>query len=225
MAAGQNKRICYVVGAMSLSPSLRPVRAPGDYIIAADRGFDSLMAYGVVPDLTVGDFDSLGRTPDHPNVIALSQEKDDTDMLFALRRGLELGYRRFVLLGGVGGRLEHTLGNLQMLDWLTSQGARGFLAGDKTAATALRDGALSFPASMTGRLSVFPFGGPAEEVTLSGLKFPLKRFTMTNSVPTLGVSNEFLGVPSSVSVGKGCLLLVWEEKGDFYSLLPKLWPD
>jgi len=210
---------------MSLSPALRPIRAPGDYIIAADRGFDSLMAYAVPPDLAVGDFDSLGHMPDHPNVIRLPQEKDDTDMLFALRRGLELGYRRFVLLGGVGGRLEHTLGNLQLLDWLTTLGAQGILAGEKTAATALRDGSLAFPASMTGPLSVFPFGGPAEGVTLSGLKFPLDRYTLTNGAPTLGVSNEFLGAPATVSVEKGCLLLVWEEKGDLYSLLPRLWAD
>ena len=148
--------ICYIAGAMSLTPALRPYPAPGDYVIAADRGFDSLAAYGVTPDLAVGDFDSLGHRPNHPNVIQLPPEKDDTDMLFALRKGLELGYRRFVLLGGVGGRLEHTLGNLQLLDWLTLQGAQGFLAGEKTAATAIRDGArLRFPGGMEGTLSVF----------------------------------------------------------------------
>ena len=147
-------RICYVVGAMSLSLSLRPSPAPGDYVIAADRGYDSLMAYGVTPDLVVGDFDSLGYTPQHPNVTQLPAEKDDTDMVFALRRGLELGYRRFVLLGGLGGRLEHTLGNLQLLDWLSTQGAVGFLAGEKTVVTALRDSSLAFPPTMSGYLSV-----------------------------------------------------------------------
>ena len=101
--------ICYVVGAMSLTPDLRPYPAPGDFVIAADRGFDSLMAYGVVPNLAVGDFDSLGHIPDHNNVITLPVEKDDTDMAFAVSKGLEMGYKRFVLLGGVGGRLDHTL--------------------------------------------------------------------------------------------------------------------
>ena len=215
-------RICYVVGAMSLSLALRPSPAPGDYVIAADRGYDSLMAYGVVPDLVVGDFDSLGYAPSHPNVIQLPAEKDDTDMVFALRRGLELGYRRFVLLGGVGGRLEHTLANLQLLDWLTTQGAAGFLAGEKTAATALRDSTLVFPASMSGYLSVFCNSGTASGVTLSNLKFPLTDYTMSGSFP-LGVSNEFLETPATVSVRQGSLLLLWEERGDFYSLLPKLW--
>ena len=214
--------ICYVVGAMSLTPALRPYPAPGDYVIAADRGSDSLMAYGVTPDLVVGDFDSLGYTPSHPNLIQLPVEKDDTDVVFALRKGLDLGYRRFILLGGVGGRLEHTLGNLQILDWLTTQGAQGFLAGEKTVATALRNGSLTFPPSMTGYLSVFCNSGTAQGVTLSGLKFPLKDYTLLGSFP-IGVSNQFLGQAATVSVEEGSLLLVWEEKGDFYTLLPRLW--
>ena len=217
-----NDRICYVVGAMSLSANLRPYPAPGDYVIAADRGYDSLMAFNVQPDLVVGDFDSLGHTPSHPNVIQLPAEKDDTDMVFALRKGLELGYRRFVLLGGVGGRIEHTYGNIQLLDWLTTHGAQGFLAGEKTVITALRDGALEFPAGMEGYLSVFCNSGTAEGVTLEGLKFPLQNDTLSGSFP-LGVSNEFTGQPARVSVGNGSLILIWEDKGDFYTRLPRLW--
>lgn len=221
----QRPNICYIAGAMSLTPALRPYPAPGDYVIAADRGFDSLAAYGVTPNLAVGDFDSLGHRPNHPNVIQLPQEKDDTDMVFALRQGLELGYRRFVLLGGVGGRLEHTLGNLQLLDWLATQGAQGFLAGEKIVATAIRDGAqMCFPDSMSGYLSVFCNSGIAEGVTLTGLKYPLDRHTLTGSFP-LGVSNQFLGERARVSVTRGSLLLIWEDRGDFYGLLPKLWAE
>ena len=215
--------ICYIVGAMSLTPDLRPYPTPGDYVIAADRGFDSLMAYGVTPDLAVGDFDSLGHTPNHPNVIRLPAEKDDTDMVYALRKGLELGYRHFILLGGVGGRLEHTLGNLQLLDWLALHGAQGFLAGEKTAATCIRDGEMiAFPPSMTGYLSIFCNSGRAERVCLTGLKYPLTDYTLTGDFP-LGVSNQFLGEEARVSVEKGSLILVWEDKGGFYTRLPKLW--
>ena len=214
--------ICYIVGAMSLTPTLCPCPKAEDYVIAADRGYDSLMAYGVPPDLVVGDFDSLGRMPSHPNVIQLPYAKDDTDMVFALRKGLDLGYRRFVLLGGVGGRLEHTLGNLQILDWLTTQGAQGFLAGEKTVATALRNGSLTFPVSMSGYLSIFCNSGQARGVTLSGLKFPLEDAVLTSCFP-VGVSNEFLGQSAQVTVEDGSLLLLWEDKGDFYAQLPKLW--
>ena len=217
-----NDRICYVVGAMSLSMNLRPYPAPGDYVIAADRGYDSLMAFNVQPDLVVGDFDSLGHTPSHPNVIQLPAEKDDTDMIFALRKGLELGYRRFVLLGGVGGRVEHTYANLQLLDWLTTQGAQGFLAGEKTAATALRNGELVFPQSMSGYLSVFCNSGSAEGVTLENLKFPLSDHTLSGTFP-LGVSNEFTGQSARVAVKSGSLILIWEDQGDFYTRMPRLW--
>ena len=126
-------------------------------------------------------------------------------MVFALRKGLELGYRRFVLLGGVGGRLEHTLGNLQLLDWLACQGGQGFLAGEKTAATCIRDGmSVTFPPSMTGYLSVLCNSGRAEGVDLTGLKYPLNGYTLTGSFP-LGVSNQFLGQEASVSVKQGSL--------------------
>ena len=114
---------------MPLSWSLCPHPGAQDFVIAADKGYEALEAYGVPPDLVVGDFDSLGRRPSHPNVIQLPSAKDDTDMVYALREGLDRGFRRFVLLGGVGGRLEHTLANLQALSWLTTQGARGVLAG------------------------------------------------------------------------------------------------
>ena len=215
--------ICYIVGAMSLTPDLRPYPLQGDYVIAADRGFDSLAAYGVMPDLAVGDFDSLGHRPNHPNVIQLPAEKDDTDMVYALRKGIDLGYRRFILLGGLGGRLEHTLGNLQLLDWLTLHGAQGFLAGEKTAVTCIRDGmAITFPPSMSGYLSVLCSSGKAEGVNLTGLKYPLSKYTLTSDFP-LGVSNQFLGTQATVSVEKGSLLLIWEDKGDFYAQLPRLW--
>lgn len=171
----------------------------------------------------MGDFDSLGHRPNHPNVIQLPTEKDDTDMVYALREGLGLGYRRFVLLGGVGGRLEHTLANLQLLDWLTTNGAQGVLAGEKTVATCIRDGdSLTFPATLEGYLSVFCNSGAAEGVTLSGLKFPLDKAELAGSFP-LGVSNQFQGQEATVTVEKGSLLLLWEERGDLYSLLPRLW--
>lgn len=217
-----DKRICYVVGAMSLSMPLCPHPGPNDYVIAADRGFDSLMAYGVVPDLAVGDFDSLGHAPNHHNVIQLPVEKDDTDMMAALRRGIELGYRRFVLLGGVGGRLDHTVANLQLLDWLTTQGAQGILAGEKTVATALRNSSLTFPASMTGGLSVFCNSGTASGVSVTGAKYPLDAAELAGSFP-LGVSNQFVGEPVTISVAEGSLLLLWEEKNDLYRILSRLW--
>ena len=127
-----------------------------------------------------------------------------------------------VLLGGVGGRLEHTLANLQALAWLTTQGARGVLAGEGTVATALRNETMTFPAGLTGFWSAFCLSGQAEGVTLRNLKFELTGHTLSADFP-LGVSNEFTGEAAEVSVARGTLLAMWREQGDFYRLLPQLW--
>ena len=204
----QERQICYIVGAMPLDAGCVLQPQQGDLVIAADGGYASLTRLGIIPHLAVGDFDSLGWTPDHPSLIQLPCEKDDTDMGYALKLGLERGYRRFLLLGGVGGRLDHTVANLQLLGFLSKQGAMGVLYGGGQVSAVLTNGSLSFPADLSGYCSVFCRGGTARGVTIRGLKYPLDNAALSEDFP-LGVSNEFTGVPASVSVADGSLLIVW----------------
>lgn len=201
--------VCFLVGAGVIDPQLRLCVGEDDLLIAADAGWLAVERMGLVPHLVVGDFDSLGRRPDHPNAVVLPTVKDDTDMSAAIKLGLERGYRRFALYGGTGGRLAHTLANLQLLDGLARQGCRGFLAGDGTVAAAVHNGALDFPGHMKGYLSVFCTSGAASGVTLSGLKYELADAELTSSFP-LGVSNEFTGAPARVAVAGGTLLVLWQ---------------
>ncbi len=202
--------ICHVVGAGEFCPrGLTP--GPGDLVIAADGGFAALEGLGLSPDLVVGDFDSLGHRPDHPHVVALPVEKDDTDMHSAIRLGWERGYRAFRLYGGTGGRIDHTLANIQSLAWLASQGGRGWLVGPDWTATVLSDGgALTLEAGRQGTVSVFCLGDRAEGVDIQGLKYGLSDGVLTADYP-LGVSNSFLGGESRVSVRRGKLLVLWYE--------------
>lgn len=202
--------ICYVVGAGEFCPrGLTP--GPGDLVIAADGGFAALEGLGRSPDLVVGDFDSLGHRPDHPHVVALPVEKDDTDMHSAIRLGWERGYRAFRLYGGTGGRIDHTLANIQSLAWLANQGGRGWLVGPDWTATVLSDGgALTLEAGRQGMVSVFCLGDRAEGVDIQGLKYGLSDGVLTADYP-LGVSNSFLGGESRVSVRRGKLLVLWYE--------------
>ena len=213
--------ICYIVGAMPLEPELVPQPKSGDFVIAADGGYASLYKRGIAANLVVGDFDSLGSVPNHPDVLRLPKIKDETDMGYALNRALEKGYTRFVLLGGMGGRLEHTIANLQLLAHLNRQGAVGILAGNGQAATVITGGSFDFPETMSGFCSVFCQSGVARGVTLEGLKYPLEDEKLTGDFP-LGVSNEFLGVPARVTVKDGTLLLIWENHGHLLDLLPVL---
>lgn len=213
--------VCFIVGAGAIVPGLRLSPRPDDLLIAADGGFLTVERMGLVPHLVIGDFDSLGQRPNHPNTVVLPTVKDDTDMSAAIKLGTERGYTRFALYGGTGGRLAHTLANLQLLDGLARQGCRGFLIGDGTVATALHNGALDFPAHMSGYLSVFCSSGTANGVTLRGLKYQLDNAQLTGSFP-LGVSNEFTGAPTYVAVADGTLLVLWQSRDIESNLLRTL---
>lgn len=113
---------CYIYGAMPCGSTEK--LEEGDLLIAADGGYAYLQ--GQKPDLVVGDFDSLGYVPEGEQIIRHPVQKDDTDMLLAVREGLKRGYRKFVLYGGIGGRLDHTIANLQVLAFCRGRAVRLF---------------------------------------------------------------------------------------------------
>ena len=195
---------CVIVGAVPCDLSnIRP--EDGDFFIGADAGCQQLAAANLPIHFAVGDWDS-GKMPKGKEAVTVPVEKDDTDMMLAVKEGLRRGYQRFHLYGGLGGdRIDHTLANLQTLIYLLNRGARGVLYGEKEAITAIRDQSLSFDAPH-GTLSVFSLG-EAKGVTLSGVKYPMEEGTLTEEFP-LGVSNSFLGNDACVSVKEGTLLIV-----------------
>ena len=184
-----------------------------DYVIAADGGLEHTEKLGLTPDVILGDFDSLGFVPEGAEVFPV--EKDDTDAMLSVRCGLERGYRRFVIYGGLDGdRLDHTLANFQTLQYLADRGADGYLVGKKYLVTVVKNGRLSFPEEAEGILSVFCLGPGAEGVTLSGLKYPMENGRLSSGFP-LGVSNHFVGEKAVISVENGSLLVLWDRKNGF----------
>lgn len=201
---------CYVVGAgenfgLNFSP------LPHDMVIAADAGLLYLEQAEIFADLVIGDFDSLKHIPQHPNMRKLEAEKDDTDMLAAVREGLKLGYERFHIYCGMGGRIDHTLANLQLLAFLSQSGKRGLLFDKTNVITAITDQTLAFREIASGVISIFSCTDKSTGVTLQGLKYPLNNAVLTNTFP-LGVSNEFTGRESAVTVKDGTLLVVMPQE-------------
>lgn len=204
------ERTCYIVGAAPLDGRL-PKPGPEDFLIAADGGYASLEAAGIRPDLVIGDFDSLGHVPEHPNVLTHSPIKDDTDLILALRWALERGWKRFELYGALGGgRLDQTVASFQTLLWLRAREARAVLVGDGWNVTVIENGCLRFPPEAKGRLAVFCAGPPCAGVTLRGLKYTLEDSVLTGSYP-MGVSNEFIGETAEISVRNGTLYVLWQD--------------
>ncbi len=198
--------ICYLIGA-GTDTGLDFAPSAGDYVIAVDGGLRYLEKAGISPDLIIGDFDTLGYCPKGPNVIRLDTVKDDTDTLAALREGIRRGYSVFHLYGGTGGRIDHTIANLQLLAFLSREGRQGILHEGETVLTAITEGTLLLPPREAGYLSVFAYTDQAEGVSLQGLKYELTDACLSNTFP-LGTSNEFVGTESSISVRKGTLLVV-----------------
>ena len=178
-----------------------------DYILAADGGLAHVQALGLTPNGILGDFDSLGYVPEDSTLFPV--EKDDTDAMLAVRKGLELGYEEFLLYGSLDGpRLDHTVANFQTLQFLADHGATGHLIGKTQIATLVKNGKLTFPDTATGYISLFCMGSDAHGVTLENLKYPLHDATLTAGFP-LGVSNQFVGKPATVSVREGSLLIIY----------------
>ena len=150
------ERICYVVGAgENFGLDFQP--ATGDLVIAADAGLRYLEEQGIRADLVIGDFDTLKYIPGHSNTIALNAEKDDTDTLAAVREGIRAGYTSFHIYCGTGGRIDHTMANLQVLAYLSANNMRGFLFDNGTVITAITNGSLCFGKILCGYVSVSSF--------------------------------------------------------------------
>lgn len=203
--------VCYIISAGDCE-KINIDKKANDLIIAADAGMNYCRRDNIVPDIIIGDFDSLGRIPDSDNVITLPVEKDDTDTSFAVKYAMEKGYKTFVIFGATGGkRQDHTFANIALLSFISKNGGIGFLVSGDTTITAVTDAKLSFPASLTGDISVFSFDTVSQGVTETGLYYNFTDAIVENSVVT-GVSNLFTGKKSSVSVKKGTLIVYFSGK-------------
>ena len=144
---------CYIFGAGDFTPCTIDLTSK-DLVIAADGGYDYLIRLGLRADVVLGDFDSV-TSPDLWDdaiceKLTYPPEKDDTDMMLAIKLGLSRGYREFAIYGGLGGRLDHTIANIQILIYLSRRGCRGYLIGDNYLMTAVTDGAVHFTADCKG---------------------------------------------------------------------------
>ncbi len=200
---------CVIFGAAEFDSLLLPIEKD-DLTIAADGGIAHLSKLGIAPDVILGDFDSLGYVPQGAQVFPV--EKDDTDVMLAIRHGLGAGFREFLIYGGMEGkRLDHTVANLQALAFLRAEGVRGYLIGREQVATVIKNETAVFDAHATGILSVFCLGKDASGVTIRGLQYALENGPLSADFP-LGVSNHFVGTEAGITVENGKLLLMWERQ-------------
>lgn len=203
--------VCYIVGACKDSyDDMCILKKENDLVIAADGGYDALLKMNITPDLVLGDFDSVLEFPEHKNVIKYPVEKDDTDTFLAYEAGKKLGYEYFVIYGGIGGRIDHTIANIQALSNIAEHSGRAFLLGNGAVMTVIHNSYIEFTEDYKGKISVFSVGKASENVKIEGLKYTAQNILLNSNVP-LGVSNEFVGERAKISVDDGNLLIIWYE--------------
>ena len=201
---------CFIFAAGSFY-GLRESPAAGDYVIAADAGYRVCQSLGIVPDLLLGDFDSMEQPADFANIHRSPVEKDDTDTMLAVKTALEEGCDTIYIYGGTGGkRLDHTLANLQALVYLRRRGARGYLYDDDFVWTVVENEALTIEKEAEwGLFSTFCLGDRAEGIDEVGFQYPLSDAVLTPEFP-LGVSNHILEPTATITVRKGTLAVGWQ---------------
>ncbi len=214
---------CILIGAGDLTMGELSVTEE-DYVIAVDGGLSYCGILNVEPDLIIGDFDSMSEqeklaveqlqqtVPE--KICRLPECKDDTDMLAAIKRGLELGYTDFHIYAATGGRFDHTLANIQCLLYLKNHGAVGYLVDGTGMVLVLQSEAVHFRKELEGTMSLFALTKEAKGVNIRGMKYPLENAVITNDFP-IGISNEFLGEEAEVSVVEGelvCMIRYYEDE-------------
>lgn len=196
--------VCYIVCALDCELDIRPDKT--DLVIGADRGYLVLERNGIKPDIAIGDFDSYEGEIACKNIIRFPRKKDFTDSELAIRHAISNGYEKIRIYGAIGGALDHTIANICLLAYYSKRGIDiAFIDGDNTV-FAVTDSSVKFSDGAKGRISVFSFDDKSEGVCEKGLLFGLDNAELENKIP-LGVSNEFTGQDSEISVKSGTLIL------------------
>ena len=200
---------CVIVGGADIGnyDFLRETLLPDDYVILCDSGLKHLAALQVKPSLIVGDFDSHENPHLDIETIVLPCEKDETDTVYAMKEAISRGFDNFLLIGVVGGRLDHTLGNISMLLYLDSHGCKGTIIDDYSEMEIVS----SEPVYIENKYQFFSLlniTGCAKGISIQNAKYPLDDGEITCEYQ-YGVSNEVIpGKTAAVSVREGRLLLI-----------------
>lgn len=183
-----------------------------DYVICADGGAKHALSLGIIPQLVVGDLDSLDdnifRTLSKgiTQFLEYPSEKDESDLELALLKALDMKPQEIIIWGALGKRVDHFFGNLMLLTLPLKQGIRTKLV-DEDHEIFVIDKTIELISEKGDYLSLFPLSARVTGVTTYGLKYPLMGENLYLG-PTRGLSNEFITNKAKVTIEDGLLLVI-----------------
>jgi len=207
-------RAVIVGGGDPVDPRLLKERCENaDVIIAADGGGRYLYETGIIPDLLVGDFDSIPagvleyfRSQERVTIKTFPVKKDYTDMELAMEAAADMGADEICILCATGSRLDHSAGNIMLLYSLLKRNIKGWIEDDNNRVFLVR-GRVELEKLDNWKVSLIALTPEVSGVTTEGLYYPLRDYTLKMG-SSLGISNEFVSDKASVSFDKGLLMVV-----------------
>ena len=179
-----------------------------DIKIAADSGYANALSLGETPDVLLGDFDSIGRLPEGKfEIIEVPSEKDFTDTQLAIETAIRRGANDIVIIGGLSGRLDHTLSNLSILEDLKVKGIHAVATDGVNRVHFLDSSSILIPRSHYKYLSIVAVSDKLKGVDIKGCKYSLKNACIKRCFQ-YAVSNEIEGNCALISIKKGKAFIV-----------------
>ena len=182
---------------------------PDDLSIAADSGYHTAVALGERIDLLLGDFDSIGDVP-RDSGIEIQQvpaEKDYTDTQLAVEIAIDRGATDIIIIGGLTGRLDHTLSTLAILEELHARKIYGTVTDGQSRARYMKSSSTLIARSPYKYLSIIAADEVVKGVDIEGCKYPLKKATLRRC-HQFAVSNEITGNVAFIAVKKGGVYII-----------------
>lgn len=209
MFEGAIVKRCYIITPLADAEALgRYPPQKGDTLLCADGGYVKAKAFGLSPDMVLGDFDSV----DILSIVGCATrrvpaEKDETDTFLCLQEGMGRGYTQFLIIGGLGGRSDHTLANIQLMAWGLERNLQIRCVSALEEAFMLAPGEHEIAKVENAYLSFFAHTEAVTGLKLKGVQYPLDGITLDNRY-ALCVSNRFAGPFAEVSFLTGTLLCI-----------------
>jgi len=207
-----NRAVIFANGKAGDYGILSTILRAGDTLIAADGGAKHLRKMGLVPEVLIGDLDSMPLREVSrletlgTKVIRFLVEKNETDLELALDYALDQKHSEILILAPFGGRLDQTLGNISLLLRPDLKGIDIRMDDGHEAIILIRDQA-TLEGTPGDTISLLPFGGDVKGVTIEGLYYPLTGETLFLQ-ETRGISNRMITKTVKIRVMDGLLLCI-----------------
>ena len=202
-----------IIGGGSCNKNLKEYILPGDFIVCADSGYDHAKSLGLVPDLVIGDMDSIvSNVQSGPEIITAPVQKDETDSMLCVDILAERGFDNILFFGAMGGRSDHSFANITLLLYAAKKGIHLEIVHEMSHMFVI-DKKAEISGNTGDTFSLFALGGDASGITTTGLFYPLVDETLFADNPR-GVSNELVENKATVSVKNGYLLAIHIKGGE-----------